>query len=166
LARGLAVLPAQVVPYALRKPVLGAVLTEVLRMPLARGELDFLQGAALRIRVTDLSIHWLLTVDEGCIRLLDRERPDTVCIRGDSLSLLQLATRKADSDTLFFQRSIRIEGDTELGLALKNTLDAIEWSELPAVVRWLLEWAGRWPAAGAAAGSGEAKAGVTRGADG
>ncbi len=34
--------------------------------------------------------------------------------------------RKEDSDTLFFNRRLVVEGDTELGLVAKNTLDAIE----------------------------------------
>ena len=37
-----------------------------------------------------------------------------------------LATRKEDPDTLFFNRRLMVEGDTELGLVTKNTLDAIE----------------------------------------
>jgi predicted lipid carrier protein YhbT len=39
---------------------------------------------------------------------------------------MRLARREADPDTLFFDRKLSIEGDTELGLLLKNTLDAID----------------------------------------
>jgi predicted lipid carrier protein YhbT len=34
--------------------------------------------------------------------------------------------RKEDPDTLFFSRRLLMEGDTELGLLVKNTLDAME----------------------------------------
>ena len=34
--------------------------------------------------------------------------------------------RKEDPDTLFFSRRQSMQGDTELGLLLKNTLDALE----------------------------------------
>lgn len=37
-----------------------------------------------------------------------------------------LAARKEDPDTLFFSRRLVMEGDTELGLLVKNTLDAID----------------------------------------
>lgn len=37
-----------------------------------------------------------------------------------------LATRREDPDTLFFSRRLVMEGDTELGLLIKNTLDAID----------------------------------------
>lgn len=41
-----------------------------------------------------------------------------------------LAARKEDPDTLFFSRRLVMEGDTELGLLVKNTLDAIDPSAL------------------------------------
>ena len=43
---------------------------------------------------------------------------------------LVLARRQEDPDTLFFQRRLVIEGDTEVGLALKNLLDATDPAEL------------------------------------
>lgn len=38
----------------------------------------------------------------------------------------RLALRLEDPDTLFFNRRLRIEGDTDLGLTVKNMLDAVE----------------------------------------
>ena len=39
--------------------------------------------------------------------------------------------RREDPDTLFFQRLLAIEGDTALGLEIKNFLDRLEWEALP-----------------------------------
>jgi O2-independent ubiquinone biosynthesis accessory factor UbiT len=39
---------------------------------------------------------------------------------------LRLAQRQEDPDTLFFSRRLSMEGDTELGLVVKNALDALE----------------------------------------
>lgn len=39
---------------------------------------------------------------------------------------LAVALRREDPDTLFFSRRLSIEGDTELGLLVKNTLDALD----------------------------------------
>jgi len=39
---------------------------------------------------------------------------------------LLLAQRREDPDTLFFSRRLSMEGDTELGLVVKNCLDALE----------------------------------------
>ena len=50
-----------------------------------------------------------------------------------------------DADTLFFQRRLRISGDTELGLIVKNWLDA---SPRPAWLDKLGALGGRKPEAG------------------
>ena len=63
------------------------------------------------------------------------EVPD-LAFRANLSAFLQLATRQEDPDTLFFNRALSIEGDTELGLIVKNMLDAVEWpeiSQLPAL---------------------------------
>ncbi|MEF1307042.1 SCP2 sterol-binding domain-containing protein, partial [Vibrio owensii] len=39
--------------------------------------------------------------------------------------------RKEDPDTLFFQRRLSIEGDTELGLEVKNLMDSVDLEQLP-----------------------------------
>ena len=49
--------------------------------------------------------------------------------------LVLMARRQEDPDTLFFSRRLILEGDTELGLLFKNTLDgldhgAFDWRQL------------------------------------
>lgn len=55
--------------------------------------------------------------------------PD-LAFRANLSAFLQVATRQEDPDTLFFNRELSIEGDTELGLVVKNMLDAIDLSQL------------------------------------
>jgi len=57
---------------------------------------------------------------------------------GDDLVLI--AGRKQDPDTLFFQRRLKIEGDTELGLEVKNLIDAIDIDQLPSSVHSLVDF--------------------------
>ena len=52
--------------------------------------------------------------------------------------LLLIAGRKQDPDTLFFQRRLQIEGDTELGLEVKNLIDAIDLDQLPSSVHKII----------------------------
>jgi O2-independent ubiquinone biosynthesis accessory factor UbiT len=54
-----------------------------------------------------------------------------VTIRASAWDYYRLARRLEDPDTLFFSRRLTIEGDTELGLLVKNLLDAMDWSHLP-----------------------------------
>jgi predicted lipid carrier protein YhbT len=139
IAKKVAGLPGRLIPYAAQKPVLSLVLNEAFREPLRHGDMDFLAGAKVRIKVTDLSIDWLIRVDAERFTPIDREWKDDVSISGESRDFLLLATRQADPDTLFFQRRIRIEGDTELGLGVKNTMDSMDWDDLPMPLRKLLQ---------------------------
>ena len=52
-------------------------------------------------------------------------------------SYIRLLRGEDDPDRLFFERALVMEGDTELGLMLKNTLDAIGplWPRQPADAR-------------------------------
>jgi len=142
IAKKIVGIPGRVVPYQVQKPVLSAVLNQAFREPIEHGELDFLEGASARIKVTDLCIDWLISVGEGGFAPLDRELKEDVCISGEAPDFILLATRKADPDTLFFHRRIRIEGDTELGLGVKNTMDSMDWDDLPLPLRKLLQGIG------------------------
>jgi len=132
-------IPGLVTPYAVQKQVLSLVLNQAFREPLKHGELDFLEDAKVRIRVTDLNIDWLIRVGAEAFTPLDRRLGEDVSISGESPDFVLLATRQADPDTLFFQRRIRIEGDTELGLGIKNTMDSMDWDDLPLPLRRLLQ---------------------------
>ncbi|MNP62413.1 SCP-2 sterol transfer family protein [compost metagenome] len=67
---------------------------------------------------------------------MQRCRP-SVTIRGNWRDFVLLASRHEDPDTLFFRRRLVIEGDTELGLAVKNLIDSLDPEDLPG---WL--WKG------------------------
>jgi O2-independent ubiquinone biosynthesis accessory factor UbiT len=99
--------------------------------PLADGDLDFLQGNWLKIEISDHDLQCLFSC--GSLRevLIRQYGESDVCIRGSLKSFILLAARKEDPDTLFFQRDLVIEGDTELGLEVKNLLDSLDLDELP-----------------------------------
>ena len=135
-------IPGRVVPYEVQKRVLAVVLNQAFRQPLQDGELDFLENAKVRIRITDLNIDWLINVGVEHFTPVERELDEDVSISGESRDFLLLATRRADPDTLFFQRKIQIEGDTELGLGVKNMMDSMDWDDLPLPLRRLLQGIG------------------------
>ena len=51
VAKKIAGLPGRFVPYDVQKPMLSVALNQAFREPLAHGELDFLEGASVRIKV-------------------------------------------------------------------------------------------------------------------
>ncbi len=44
---------------------------------------------------------------------------------------MRLAAREVDADTLFFSRRLVMQGSTELGLIVRNAIDAIDLQNQP-----------------------------------
>lgn len=127
-------LPIKLTPFALQKQVLQQLLGWQFRHALAEGDLDFLEQRWLKVEVRDLGLRWFVTVREGVLLVSDEQQED-VSFSGDANDLILIAARKQDPDTLFFQRRLVIEGDTELGLYVKNLMDAIELENMPTPLR-------------------------------
>ncbi|EEP98986.1 Lipid carrier protein [Yersinia ruckeri ATCC 29473] len=126
--------PLKITPFTLQRQVLEQVLSWQFRQALADGDLEFLTDRWLKIEVRDLALQWFMTVENG--RLVVSQQADAdVSFSGDANDLVLIAARKEDPDTLFFQRRLRIEGDTELGLYVKNLMDAIELESMPMLLR-------------------------------
>jgi len=89
-------------------------------------DFSFLEGRTVRIFVEDLGACATLRFTNGHFRAAPSQGEADVSFRAAAADYLKLLQRSEDPDTLFFQRKLRIEGDTELGLTLKNLLDSIE----------------------------------------
>ena len=129
--------PGNLTPVAMKRQVLEQVLSWQFSQALADGELEFLDGRWLSIHVRDIGLRWYTSVENG--KLIVSESADAdVSFSADASDLLMIAARKQDPDTLFFQRRLVIEGDTELGLYVKNLMDAIELEQMPKALRVML----------------------------
>lgn len=85
-----------------------------------------LKGKKLRIRVTDARLSFDFRWDGKRFAACSPQGEPDLTISASAQDFLLLARRQEDPDTLFFSRRLAMEGDTELGLLVKNTLDAIE----------------------------------------
>ena len=85
-----------------------------------------LQGKLISIRVTDAGVAFYFFLSPKGLVACRRNREPDLTISASAHDFLMLALRKEDPDTLFFSRRLCMEGDTELGLLAKNTLDAME----------------------------------------
>lgn len=66
----------------------------------------------------DIGLKWYTSVENDKLIVSQNAEAD-VSFSADASDLLMIAARKQDPDTLFFQRRLVIEGDTELGLYVK-----------------------------------------------
>lgn len=118
-------------PHAL---VMVGALNAALKMNLLpESELLLLEDKVFRVRVLDTGGEASYTYRNGLFRPLFRpEREPDLAFEANLSAYLQLLARQEDPDTLFFNRELEITGDTELGLIVKNMLDAVEWPKFSA----------------------------------
>ena len=102
-----------------------------------RSAFEALVGKRLRIEASDAGTGVTLTLAGQ--RFLPADGTPDVVIRARVADYVLLALRREDPDTLFFTRRLVIEGDTDLGLIVKNALDALDWDRLPGPIRRLLQ---------------------------
>lgn len=113
-------------------PTLGltTALNLALDRILPRDTLAPLTGKLVCLRVTDGGLTLLFTLTEKGFRpAVSSSQPDLM-ISARARDFIALAIREEDPDTLFFNRRLVMEGDTDLGLLVKNTLDAVDWPRL------------------------------------
>ncbi len=127
--------PGRLIPGRLHSPGLTLILNRLLAEPLSAGDLDFLRHKVLQIEVMDLALDHRLTLNRGKLAAAPNGQVVDVRFGGNAREFLLLALNEEDPDTLFFQRRLRLEGDTELGLEIKNLLYSLDDDRLPAPLR-------------------------------
>lgn len=130
-------------PFVVQKKIAEFLLQQVFCQTAEDGDLDFLNKRCAAIEISDINYRASLTLEinsleinspkNSRLKLVSTEpnHPADVCISGELSAFTQLANRNCDPDSLFFQRRLCIEGDTELGLQVKNLIDTVELDELP-----------------------------------
>jgi predicted lipid carrier protein YhbT len=126
-------------PLAVIQPILGRIAWHVAH---DRPELYARLGVHARKRFlidpTDLPFVLVLSpeVNRPNLRAYRRyEKPaHDAAIAGKFFNLLDMIDGSQDGDALFFSRDLRVSGDTEAVVALRNALDDFEGSALDSVV--------------------------------
>ncbi len=121
--------PAQAIALALNAALLGGLI--------ARDALEPLLGKTVALEASDLGVRVRLAYGHWGFRPGARGAAIDLTIKAALPAYLALALRREDPDTLFFKRRLVMTGDTDLGLVVKNALDAIDWSRLPRLLRGL-----------------------------
>lgn len=132
-------IPIRLIPDTVHAHGLAFVLNRILVDALDQKELDFLDDQVAQITVSDLGLDYRLTLRDGRLSAADTHRQPDVRFGGFLKEFMLLALNKEDPDTLFFQRRLQLEGDTELGLEIKNFLYTLDENLLPHPIRQAAE---------------------------
>jgi O2-independent ubiquinone biosynthesis accessory factor UbiT len=123
-------LPSSLLPDAVHSHLIAHALNRVLSESLHDGELDFLDGRCVAITVHDAGITFRLTITGDRLTACPGSGAADLTIKGAVYDFLVLVGREEDPDTLVFQRRLVMQGDTELGLEVKNFLDGLDVESL------------------------------------
>lgn len=96
---------------------------------------QYLANKKLRIHVRDARLTFDFTCIGGRFVACQPQPATDLTVSANAQDFVRLARRQEDPDTLFFNRRLSMEGDTELGLIVKNALDALELPVLD-LQRW------------------------------
>lgn len=107
---------------------------------LPRAPLEMLAGKCFAIRVKDAGMTLRFRYDGRFFHPLFSSGPLDLTISARLRDFLALLMREEDPDTLFFNRRLLMEGDTDLGLLVKNTLDGVELPRLEQLPCSPAEW--------------------------
>jgi predicted lipid carrier protein YhbT len=105
--------------------VLARVLDRVLLPRLPADARAALSHRTVEVSISDLGLRVRLQLESGGFRVAPSRSETALRIVAPAASYLRLLRGQDDADRLFFERALVMEGDTEMGLVLKNTLDAI-----------------------------------------
>lgn len=142
----------RLLPFTAQKSFLLPALHSVFSEAIEDGDFEFLQGKWLKIAITDLELTWWISFDKDKLIMSENKASandeasksenitEDVSFSATGDDLILIAGRKQDPDTLFFQRRLKIEGDTELGLEVKNLIDAIDIEQLPSSIHSLVDF--------------------------
>jgi predicted lipid carrier protein YhbT len=106
--------------------LLVTALNRVLAQQLPEDVRLHLLNKKLRIHVRDARLTFDFTCAANRFVACAPQASTDLTISANAQDFIRLAQRQEDPDTLFFNRRLSMEGDTELGLLVKNALDALE----------------------------------------
>lgn len=109
-------------PLTVLKLTLLPLLQRHFDEPIGRGELDFLLGRKIELKLQHLPWPLALSLQASGLELDWSSGDCDACFSGTPVAMIQLAFGQADGDALFFQRKLTMEGDTALALEVKGLL--------------------------------------------
>lgn len=107
------------------------LLNQLLKRGVLPADMSLLAGRHFAVDVLDAGLRLRFGADDNGFVLDDGHGEPDLRFAANAADLARMMLREEDPDTLFFNRKLTIEGDTELGLIVKNLLDSVDWSETP-----------------------------------
>lgn len=112
-------------PHYPPSAVFATLLTLQFGEHISTAALPELLGKKIKLKIRDMGVVLMFQAGPDGFFACNTGEAD-LTLTAMAQDFLALALRREDPDTLFFNRRLLMEGDTELGLLLKNTMDAMD----------------------------------------
>ena len=121
--------PLKWLPQPIQHKIIEQALNYFFKQALENGELVFLDGRIIHVHIKDAYIQFALRLKQHKLRVSEIHKTADLSLSTDVYTLLQLISQQEDADGLFFSRRLDSQGDTELGLYVKNFLASLDPDE-------------------------------------
>ena len=125
---------AKALPFKLNAILFETIANKVLFVQIKQGDFDFLQNKTLQINMLDADLMLGLSFKNNtitCIHFSEQAFLADVTLAVNTSDAISLIKQEVDPDTLFFQRKLKIQGDTELAHHIKNIIDTLDPKIIP-----------------------------------
>ena len=121
----------RILPIKPPQMILVHTLNQLLKKGVLPADMSLLAGKRFEIDILDAGITVRFSATDQVF--VSEHFSDTPDLRfaANTVDFIRMILREEDPDTLFFNRKLQIEGDTELGLMIKNLLDSVDWTTTP-----------------------------------
>lgn len=107
------------------------ILNQMLKKEVLPADMTLLAGKRFEISSLDAGIKLRFSANEDKFIADSFSGEPDLRLAANTVDFARMMLLEEDPDTLFFNRKLQIEGDTELGLIVKNLLDSVDWQETP-----------------------------------
>ncbi len=124
-------------PETLNCIVTQKIINRTFSEQISDGDFNFLQNKLLQIEILDAGIYIGLSFNNNriiCTHFNNLSIQADATLSIDTPDAISLVKQEIDPDTLFFQRKLKINGDTELAHHVKNTIDTLDPEVIPDIL--------------------------------
>jgi predicted lipid carrier protein YhbT len=121
-------------PLILNQKITEKLLNAAFSEQIQDGDFDFLIEQQLQIELIDAKLFIGVSFNQGqinCSHFSAETFSADATLSINTYDAIGLTQQQIDPDTLFFQRKLKIRGDTELAHHVKNTIDTLDPKIIP-----------------------------------
>ncbi len=121
-------------PRVLNQKITEKLLNTAFAEQIQDGDFDFLIERQLQIELIDAKLFIGVSFNQGqitCNHFSAENLSADATLSIKIFDAIGLVQQQVDPDTLFFQRRLKIRGDTELAHHVKNTIDTLDPTVIP-----------------------------------